>query len=782
MRNLIATILLLLLIAAPVFAQNQSYTAPWITYPTASVTNYGVYHFRKSVDLAEIPQKLLVHISADNRYNLFINGRRVCYGPAKGDLKTYKYDLIDIAPFLKKGKNALAALVYNAGKDKPMALLSAQTAFFLKSEDNAFNFINTDASWLTYKNLAYKPVSYYEMLFKERWFYGYYACGPGDDVSGEKYPWGWENNDFDDSDWVSAEALEFDGPASWNLMQRNIPFMADHMVYPKEIRLVENTSEPNGFLGGNATWKIPENSEAKILIDYGVLTMGYPELTVKGGPGSSIQVKYAEALYDGVHLKTHRDSVINKTMYGVWDVFRPDGPERIFRPLWKRCFRYVQLVISTTDQPLEIVSHHTEYSGYPYPDMATFESNDPQLNKIFDMCLRTLQMCSGETYYDTPFYEQLSYGGDNRPIGMNSIYNSTDDRLFREVMRLYPQSENRETGLFKSAYPSRFDFDMGSWSLAWVQSLKDYYFLRGDAEFVKQFVPNIERVLGFYVRHMDESMGILGTVRNQNFMDWSITKGSLPRSNENREMSHSVLLTLYFVHTLDCTSALYRHIGETDKAATWEQLSSEIKKSIKTHCRDEDRQLFRDYPDQQIYSQHTNILAILCDVPDEPEQKKLMKRILEEKNFHEFASSYFSFYLFTALKKTGMEDEFLNHLDFWHNFIARGHTTAGETGFDSHDRSDCHAWAAHPSYFLLSMVCGIEPGDIGFNTVQITPHPGALTSMTASVPHPKGKISLDYKVRKGKLVGTVMLPAGLSGTFNYQGKTIALSPGRNEIR
>ena len=150
-------------------------------------------------------------------------------------------------------------------------------------------------------------------------------------------------------------------------------------------------------------------------------------------------------------------------MFCVWDVFHPVGESiRTFRPLWKRTFRYIQLDIETKDQPLDILSLRSEYSGYPYPEMSTFESNEPRLNKIFEMGLRTLRMCPGETYYDTPFYEQLSQGGDNRPTGNISMYNSTDDRLFKEVMRLYPQSENKETGLFKSAYPSRFDFDMGS--------------------------------------------------------------------------------------------------------------------------------------------------------------------------------------------------------------------------------------------------------------------------------------------------------------------------------
>ena len=755
--------------------------APWVSYPTANQTAYGVYHFRKTFDLENVPEKLNIHVSADNRYNLFVNGNRVCYGPAKGDLQTYKYDIIDIAPFLKSGENLLAALVYNGGDDKPLAFLSVQTAFMLRSEEDKFSFLNTGTDWKVYKNQAYEVISYNEMLFKERWFYGFYACGGGDDVDASKYPWGWETAGFDDSDWLQPEMLNFDKQPPWNLVPRNIPFMADHLIYPAKIRRTQGVSIEPQVWNGQSKLTIPANSSASIVVDFEVLTMGYPELTLNGGKNGSVQVKYAEALYEKVNLKAHRDSVEGKTMFGVWDVFRPDGEMRTFRPLWKRTFRYVQFNVETKDEPLEIVSYINEYSGYPYPDMATFDSDNDKLDEIFEISKRTLRMCSGETYYDTPFYEQLSYGGDNRPIAAISTYNSTDDRLLREVLRLYPQSENKETGLFKSAYPSRFDFDMGTWSMAWIQSLHDYYFMRGDSAFVAQFVDKIEGVLDFYEYHLDERTGMIGTVDNKNFVDWSITKGSLVRPNEEGEIEQSALLTLYYAHTLDCAVRLFREIDLEEKADYWEEISEGIKVAVYANYWDEQEQLFRDYSDKKIFSQHTNLFAILCDVVPPSRQKELLNRILNYENFDEVASSYFSFFLFKVMEKTEQEQLFLDNLDFWYNFIDRGHTTCGETGFASHDRSDCHAWSAHPAYFLLSSVCGIKPADVGFNTVKITPHLGDLKSLKADMPHPKGRISVEYQKTNNGLQTRINLPAGLQGVFELNGVKKTLTEGINNF-
>lgn len=773
----------LVCILSTLFAAHGQEEAQWIGYPSANVTDYGVFHFRKNFDVETIPDRLEIHVSADNRYHLFVNGKRVSYGPAKGDLKTYKYDILDIAPFLKPGKNTLAALVYNAGKDKPMAFLSAQTAFYLDVPDADFAALRTDENWKTVENQAYSPISYYEMIHKEKWFYGYYACGPGDDVDAAKYPWGWQLPDFEDSEWLRAEILTFEGDTPWNLVPRNIPFMDDHIERPQTLRLAEGIEMPKGFLEKDIPISIPPNTKAKLLFDFGILTMGYPELTVSEGKGASVQIKYAEALYEEFNLKAHRDSVAGKTMFGVWDVFRPDGKApRTFRPLWKRTFRYVQLVVETGNDPLVINSFQNEYSGYPYPEMATFESNEADLNEIFEMSNRTLRMCSGETYYDTPFYEQLSYGGDNRPIAAISNYNSNDDRLLREVLRLYPQSKNKETKLFKSAYPSRFDFDMGSWSLAWIQSLHDYYFMRGDADFVTQFSKDIEGVLGFYRRHIDEEKGILGTVINQNFMDWSIGKKSIPRSNDEKEITHSAMLTLYYAHTLDCTARLYDKIGLDEKAKAYILESEKIKSAVKELFWDETKMMFADNLEHTVFSQHTNILAILCDVVPQEQQRALLKRILKAKDLDEYASSYFSFFLFKAMEKIGLENLFLENLDFWYKYLDKGHTTCGETGFASHDRSDCHAWSAHPSYYLLRLVCGIKPADIGFNQIMINPHLGQLKSVTASMPHKKGRIKVAYKVRGKNLTAEIELPPGLSGSFELNGESKMLEPGFNTVK
>ena len=81
---------------------------------------------------------------------------------------------------------------------------------------------------------------------------------------------------------------------------------------------------------------------------------------------------------------------------------------------------------------------------------------------------------------------------------------------------------------------------------------------------------------------------------------------------------------------------------------------------------------------------------------------------------------------------------------------------------------------------MLSLVCGINPADVGFNTVKITPHLGNLKTLKSDIPHPKGRISVEFKKEKAKWETMIILPVGMKdiyiwGQFNYnmaEGKNI----------
>ena len=102
--------------------------------------------------------------------------------------------------------------------------------------------------------------------------------------------------------------------------------------------------------------------------------------------------------------------------------------------------------------------------------------------------------------------------------------------------------------------------------------------MRGDSAWVKQFVGDIEGVLTYYERSVDESVNLLGSLDQRNFIDWSIHYGSVPQRKPEEVITHSAMMTLYYVHTLDCAVELYSALGENKKAEHWKTLADTLRR------------------------------------------------------------------------------------------------------------------------------------------------------------------------------------------------------------
>ena len=75
----------------------------------------GYVVFRKSFDLSDANSPAELQLFADSRYLLWINGQYVLRGPCRFNPKRPEYDLVDVQPYLKKGKNAMVVMVHSYG-------------------------------------------------------------------------------------------------------------------------------------------------------------------------------------------------------------------------------------------------------------------------------------------------------------------------------------------------------------------------------------------------------------------------------------------------------------------------------------------------------------------------------------------------------------------------------------------------------------------------------------------------------------------------------------------
>jgi len=270
--------------------------------------------------------------------------------------------------------------------------------------------------------------------------------------------------------------------------------------------------------------------------------------------------------------------------------------------------------------------------------------------------------------------------------------------------------------------------------------------------------------------------GLLAKPEFWNFVDWTngFKDGVPPQADDGQ----STVLSLQMVAALRDAADLERAFGISERAEHYRGLADRIADAVRTRCWDAARRLISDTPAKQTFSQHANILAVLLDVIPVSEQPAVMRVVLNDSTLTQ-CSYYFRYYLFRAMTKAGLGDEYLNQLGPWREMLKLGLTTWAETPEPA--RSDCHAWSAHPNIDLLATVAGIEPAAPGFSEIVIRPHLGALKRVSVKMPHPQGDITLILSRSGEQLIAAVTLPRSLKGRIEWRGKQMALRGGAQRV-
>ncbi len=797
------------LVAPDLFAQaidasllQSPWPAKWITSPGSptnmyathndpTLKDYGVFKFRKSFTLAEKPASFIVHVSGDNRYKLYVNGTQVSQGPARGDLYFWNFETVDLAPFLNRGQNTVAALVWNDGRGKPEAQISYLTGFILQGNGPAAQVVNTNESWKCSRDSSYAPLPARVP--------GYYVAGPAEMVTMSRHIKRWQQASFDDSGWPPARVLmpgftknaSIDG-RGWMLVPSPIPPMEMTEQRLVACRRAEGVAVPPSFPANRTAITVPPNTTASFLLDNGVLTNAYPTLAFSGGKDAGISLGYAEALYiykneniSGSWIPTlpkgNRNEVDGKIFIGKRDSLVADGSaDQTYTPLWWRTYRYLELRVKTADEPLVINDVYSTFTGYPFQLKARFDVADESLQQMLAIGWRTARLCAFETYMDCPYYEQLQYIGDARIQALVSLYNSGDDRLVRYALDLMDRSRIAE-GITLSRYPTDLHQQIPTFSLWYIGMLHDYWRYRPDSRFIRDKLSGERQVLDFFARYQ-QADGSLKNVPYWIFTDWvNNQKGWSRGMAPVGARGESAVMDLHLLWTYQLAAEMEAQMGLKELAALYREKAVQLSQTVRKKYWDESKQLFADTEAKDLFSQHANALAILAGVVKGPLANRLAKKMLADTSLAP-ASIYFKYYLHLAAIKAGLGNNYLVWLDKWRENMAMGLTTWAEISDVSRARSDCHAWGSSPNIEFFRTVLGIDSDAPGFRQIRIEPHLGTLQTASGEMPHPAGTISVQYVIRNNRLLASISLPPTTVGRLIWKGKIHRLKAGKNELR
>jgi alpha-L-rhamnosidase len=759
--------------------EHKQWPANWIGLPGAA-DGYGVYLFRKEFKLQDPVKKFMVHVSGDNRYKLYVNGQLVSLGPARSDIQHWNYATLDLAPYLKEGKNLIAAKVWNEGAYTPEAQISYRTGFLLQGQGAEASLINTNNSWWCRQDSSYSPIP-----VKIR---AYYVAGPGELIDYSKQVKGWENSLFDSTQWKHAVKIgnaipkniyKLDMPVGWALTPSTLPEMAYTAQRFTAVRKDGGLKLAANFPANKSTITIPANSTISILLDQGFLTNAYPVLEFAKGKFASIKLDYVEALFTQFPQKGNRNEVDGKNFIGREDQLISDGTEaQVFSSLQFRTFRYLQLTISTKDSPLEIKDIYSYFTGYPFERKTQFASNNPLFDQILDIGWRTARLCAWETYMDCPYYEQLQYIGDARIQAMISLYNTGDERLVRNALTQMDNSRISE-GLTYSRHPSHTPQLIPTFSLWYIAMLRDYWIYGKDEKFVQDKLVGTRAILDYYSKYQQADKR-LKELPYWNFTDWCTTKGWDGGRAPIGQDGASAVVDFLFLYTLQQAASMEQAIGMPAYATKYQEAIKDLQAAIWKKYWNPTKKLFADRAEQDLYSQHANTLAILTGTVKGAEAKQLGEKLMQDKSLTE-ATIFFKYYVYQALVVAGYGDGYLDWLGIWKENIQQGLTTWAEISDINNARSDCHAWGSSPNIEFFRTVLGIDSDAPGFKKVKIIPHLGKETKISGSMPHPSGTISSSYQLKNGKWEIAIELPTNTSGYLLWNEQRIPLVSGKNKF-
>ena len=249
--------------------------------------------FRKEFAASVAP--VCIHVSADERFELFLDGQRIARGPDRSDVEHWSYATYELT--VPPGQHRLEALAWSIGPYEPVAQLSWRGGFVLKAEGDYDPQLTTGkAAWAVARLGGYE---FNTGVFFVGAQLTVHDCGPQ-----------WKEGNYVPATVVRAPLHKENGygesAAGWKLFPATLPDQLDRElttgkavalghgtlgrddVVPAEAAQHPDLPKWQALLDGQGQIIIPANTEQFLLWDLENYYCAYPVCEVSGGAGASV--------------------------------------------------------------------------------------------------------------------------------------------------------------------------------------------------------------------------------------------------------------------------------------------------------------------------------------------------------------------------------------------------------------------------------------------------------------------------------------------------------------
>lgn len=666
----------------------------WTEIEETEIRNKWVC-FRKNFNIENKDdiKNVVCRIAADSKYWLYINGEIVV---RDGQLKrgekenSIYYDQVNIDKYLKVGENNISILVWYFGKSSFSHIDSGQGALLFQAQVGE-NIIISDDSWKTIQNPAYLDDSEMQntRLSEANIYY---------DANLELE--NWYKNEYDDSKWSMAVICgEHDSEKWGELIKRDIPFFKF-----SDIKEYENELLNDEIL----EMKLPYNMQL------------VPYLKVKARANEKIII-------------SNNKDFDNHELYGKVTYITKNGVQEYESPSW---INGDKIYYSIPDG-VEIISLGYRQTGYDTEMSGEFESDDEDLNTLWNMANKTLYLNMRDTYMDCPNRERAMWIGDTSIEMEEAMYglDTSANSLYEKSIKTFIGWRRDDT--FYTVSPSVVsNLQLPVQNLLAICSMYEYYNYNGNKEFLETVYPSIAQYMNLW--EMGENGLVVGRGNYyMNLWQWYDSQGYT---------DSFILENSWYYYALKNLYEMANVLGYKDDASNYKSQLNKMSKTFNKEFWDGKGYKTTEY---QGYDVRVNALAVLTGIADESKYESLMDII--ENSYDN--STIMEKYILEAMSEIGEIEKVQNRIKTRYSDMINNQdysTTLWEYWYNS-SGSKNHAWSGGPLIIMSKYFAGIQPLKSGYSEILIKPDFGILSKLKSKVNTVKGTIQMQAEKVDGNL-------------------------------
>lgn len=658
-------------------------------------------NFRVDLKLGKAPKQALLHLTADSRYRLWINGTFIGRGPERSWPSSMAVDARDVAGHLQPGRNRIAVQVYSPGYSHFAHVHRAACGLigWLKVDGETRLVSNRD--WRVKRDTSWSAMVPRVSIY-----------GTGVEMRSMALAADWAEADA--AGWAPARIVQPPNGPIWSALRpRTTPLLTEEvrpLSLPLETRFgptppPSSPDDPHASLRhtyaacprADIPAALPAGHTAIWVFDLGESRVCLAGARITAATGDMLTISYAE--------KLQGDAVLLPDP-GTYCRMRPtdrttlrDGRQEI-EGFSIRGGRYLIFQLDMAREGTPAPEFQVRLPSYPLEQRALPDLADPTLNATAELCRRTTLACLQDGFVDSVWRESSMWLGDVVAQSFALAALSDDARPLRLAIDLAAEGVAAD-GILPSVLPSDVPaYVITDYNFTWVELL-DFWTRhpgRDDGTLLRRHWPVLCRMLDRFAADLGDDGLIRSQPGRRLFLDWSAQDRSEPNLTYN----------LRFLHALQLAAELGT-ILDAPEVPVWLDRAATLRAAIGSNFpRGGD---WQESPGGAAASQLALAFLILTglatgpeamadaitarsvDLKDEPEPGKLI-----------LASPFMHHYVFQALHKLGRKDDISHIIALrWGRWAKAGYPTTWENwSIDFPDGSACHGFSSHPLGWLMA--------------------------------------------------------------------------------